>query len=206
MTRRTPVVSAVLLCAGASRRMGDVNKLLVPIEGAPMVRRAAAAILGSGVAELVAVLGHDRDAVAAALEGLSLQTVNNPDHRDGQVTSVRAGLAAVSPGSDAVMMCLADQPLLAAGDYRRLIAAFAELPPGRICVPTHEGDRGNPVILPAALKAEVLSREMKFGCRDLIKDNPGLVAHVEMKNPGFLTDIDTPAALKEYCHLSTPPQ
>ena len=203
MSDQAPVVSAVLLAAGASRRMGDVNKLLVPIEGVPMVRRAAAAILDSGVAELVAVLGHERDAVAAALDGLSLSIVHNADHADGQVTSVRAGLAAVSPGSDAHMMCLADQPLLEAGDYRRLIAAFAALPPGMICVPTHEGDRGNPVILPAALKDQVLSRGVKFGCRNLIGDNPGLVAPVEMENPAFVIDIDTPEALA--AHLAPAP-
>ena len=70
--------------------------------------------------------------------------VFNALHGDGQVTSVRAGLAAVSPVSDAVMMCLADQPLLGAEDYRRLIAAFAALPPGLIAVPTVDGERGNP--------------------------------------------------------------
>lgn len=198
MTKRAPVVSAVLLAAGASRRMGGVNKLLVPIGGAPMVRRAAAVILASGVAELIAVLGHDRDAVAAALDGLSLRSVYNAHHGDGRVTSVRAGLAAVSPDSDAVMMCLADQPLLEAGDYRRLIAAFAVLPPGMIAIPTHEGDRGNPVVLPAALKDQVLGRGVKFGCRDLIRDNPGLVAYVEMENPAFLIDIDTPEALEAH--------
>lgn len=198
MTKRAPVVSAVLLAAGASRRMGGVNKLLLDIDGTPMVRRTAAAILASGVAELVVVLGHDREAVAGALHGLSLKSVFNAHHGDGQVTSVRAGLAAVSPVSDAVMMCLADQPLLGAEDYRRLIAAFAALPPGLIAVPTVDGERGNPVVLPAALKDEVLGRGVKFGCRNLIRDNPGLVAPVEMQNRSFLVDIDTPDDLRNH--------
>ena len=90
-------VSAVLLAAGMSQRMGAANKLLLEIGGSPMVHRTAKNILDSGVGELVAVLGYHRQAVADALSALPCRTVDNPQYQDGRMTSVHAGLAAVSP-------------------------------------------------------------------------------------------------------------
>lgn len=187
-------VSAVLLAAGMSQRMGDANKLLLEIDGSPMVRRTARNILDSGVGELVAVLGHQRQAVADALSALPCRTVDNPQYQDGQMTSVHAGLAAVSPDAKAVMICLADQPLLAAEDYRAFLLAAMAVPAGKIVVPTVNGERGNPILLPANLKDQVLGQDLKFGCRHLIRDNPDLVACMDMQSPYFVRDIDTPEA------------
>ena len=189
-----PAVSAVLLAAGMSQRMGDANKLLLEIDGSPMVRKTARNILDSGVGELVAVLGHHRQAVADALSTLPCRTVDNPQYQDGRMTSVHAGLAAVSPDAKAVMICLADQPLLAAADYRAFLLAAMAVPAGKIAVPTVNGERGNPILLPANLKDEVLEQDLKFGPRNLIRDNPDLVAWVEMQSPYFVRDIDTPEA------------
>lgn len=187
-------VSAVLLAAGMSQRMGAANKLLLEIGGSPMVHRTAKNILDSGVGELVAVLGYHRQAVADALSTLPCRTVDNPQYQDGRMTSVHAGLAAISPDAKAVMICLADQPLLAAADYRAFLLAAMAVPAGKIAVPTVNGERGNPILLPANLKDEVLEQDLKFGPRNLIRDNPDLVAWVEMQSPYFVRDIDTPEA------------
>lgn len=187
-------VSAVLLAAGMSQRMGAANKLLLEIGGSPMVHRTAKNILDSGVGELVAVLGYHRQAVADALSALPCRTVDNPQYQDGRMTSVHAGLAAISPDAKAVMICLADQPLLAAEDYRAFLLAAMAVPAGKIAVPTVNGERGNPILLPANLKDEVLEQDLKFGPRNLIRDNPDLVAWVDMKSPYFVRDIDTPEA------------
>lgn len=189
-----PAVSAILLAAGMSQRMGDENKLLLEIDGSPMVRRTASNIIAGGVGELVVVLGHHRQDIADAISGLPCRTVDNPQYQDGKVTSVHAGLAAVSPDAKAVMICLADQPLLAAADYRAFLLSAMALEPGKIAVPMVKGERGNPVFLPANLKDEVLGRGLKFGCRNLMRDNPDLVVWVEMESPYFVRDIDTPEA------------
>jgi len=189
-----PTVSAVLLAAGMSQRMGAANKLLLEIDGSPMVQRTAKNILDSGVGELVAVLGHHSQAVADALCALPCRTVDNPQYQDGQMTSVHVGLTAVSPDAKAVMICLADQPLLAAEDYRAFLLAAMAISAGKIAVPTVNGERGNPILLPANLKDEVLEQDMKFGPRNLIRDNPDLVAWVAMQSPYFVRDIDTPEA------------
>ena len=86
----TGFVSAILLAAGESRRMGDVNKLLLKVEGEAMVRRVARALIDSRADEVVVVLGHQAEAVGQALDGLAVQTVVNADYRDGQMSSMRA--------------------------------------------------------------------------------------------------------------------
>ena len=186
-------VSAGLLAAGESRRMGKANKLLLDLDGAPVVRRTAERILAAGIAELVAVLGHQGEAVAAALNGLPLRSVVNPDYAAGQMTSVRAGLSALEAPGDAVMICLADQPLLTAADYRLLIEAFAGRGDKSILVPVHRGARGNPVMLAASHLGDIAGRRANLGCRQLIDRNPDLVETVEVSSDRFERDIDTEA-------------
>ncbi len=187
----------MLLAAGQSRRMGADNKLLLPIDGEAVVRRVARRLLASGVAEVVAVLGHEADLVARALDGLALRAVVNPAWREGQMTSVHAGLAALSAPVDGIMICLADQPFLDAGDYSALIEAFAREGDKSIVVPTHGGRRGNPIVLAAAHRDEILARGADLGCKRFIARNPDLVATVEFETDGFVRDIDTPADYRE---------
>jgi CTP:molybdopterin cytidylyltransferase MocA len=179
---------AILLATGQSRRMVMANKLLL-VEGEPMVRRAARRILGSGVRALTVVLGHDAEAVGAVLAGLPLQMVINPDHAAGQMSSVRAGLRATPP-AEGYLICLGDQPDLFAADYAWLMTA-ASRTPERIVVPVHRGQRGNPIVLPAAARAELDRPGLNLGCRQLIDRHPEQVVTVAATG-AFIRDIDTP--------------
>jgi hypothetical protein len=114
-----PAIAAVLLAAGLSRRMGGRNKLLAEIGGEAMVRRAARTLLACEL-EVVAVTGHAREAVEAALVDLDLETVFNPDYRAGQRASVRAGLAAVAGRCDAVLVA----PMARAQEVRAAVEAW----------------------------------------------------------------------------------
>ncbi len=186
-------ISAVLLAAGESRRMGAANKLLLPVAGEPLVRRTARRLIAASLREVVAVLGHERAAVAEALAGLSLRTIVNDHYRDGQMTSVHAGLAALEQPCDGVMICLADQPLLMTADYRALIDSFGRRGEKSILVPTRRGQRGNPIILAAEHRQAVVDRQANLGCRHLVDRNPDLVMAVESGADGFFTDVDTAA-------------
>ena len=177
--------------------MGAENKLLLPIDGEPVVRRVARRLLGAGLEDIVAVLGHQADLVSGALDGLAIRTVINPGYRDGQMTSVHAGLAALSAPVDGIMICLADQPFLEARDYRALVGAFAGEGEKSVVVPTHGGRRGNPIVLAAAHREEILARGANLGCKRFIARNPDLVATVEFGSDGFVRDIDTPADYRE---------
>lgn len=188
-----PRISAVLLAAGSSRRMGAANKLLLEIDGVPLVRRGAETLLRARLGEIVVVLGHQRAAVAAALDGLDLRLVDNPDHETGQMSSVHAGLAALGGDIDGVMICLADQPELTEDDIDWLIDAFGRRGDKSIVAPTRDGARGNPIVLAAEHRADILTRQANLGCRHLVTRNPDLVMSAEAPNGHFFRDIDTEA-------------
>jgi molybdenum cofactor cytidylyltransferase len=116
------MVSGVVLAAGESSRMGQ-HKLLLPLAGQPLVRRVAGAILNAGFDDVLVVVGHEHARVVGALEGLNVRHVVNLEYASGMGSSFRTAVAAL-PDSEAAMFALADQPLLAAGDYRRVLDAY----------------------------------------------------------------------------------
>ena len=187
--RRT-VIAAIVLAAGASTRMGR-QKLTLPMpDGRPLVRLAVEQVLAAGLDETVVVLGGDAEAVSAALAGLPVRTVANPRYAEGQSTSLRAGLDALRPGTEAVVIALGDQPLPDPGVVRRLVAAFRET--GRpIVVPVYRDGRGNPVLFGSALFDELRAVTGDQGGRGVIAGDPDRVAEVPVDAP-MPTDIDTP--------------
>lgn len=201
----SPSFSAVLLAAGESRRMGGPNKLLLPVRGAPLVRRSLETLLACAPRELCVVLGHEASRVRAALEGAggpspgSVRLVVNDEFASGQVSSVRAGLSALRDRVDAVMICLADQPALTADDLRLLLTAFQQRPHGSFLVPTHEGARGNPVLLDWSSVREVLEQGTRVGCRHFMDRHAERVYRFEMPNDHVVRDLDFPA---DYAALS----
>jgi len=178
--------------------MGSVNKLLAEVGGKPMLRRVAEAVLASKAGPVIVVTGHEPEAVAAALAGLDLQLVHNPDYAAGLSTSLQRGLSAVPVESDGAVVCLADMPRLAAGAIDRLIAAFNPLEGRAICVPTWQGKRGNPVLFARRYFAEIQAISGDVGARHLIGEYPEAVAEVPMADDAILQDIDTPDALASY--------
>jgi molybdenum cofactor cytidylyltransferase len=187
-------ITAILLAAGQSTRMGDRNKLLLGVGGQPMVRHVALTLLASRISALIAVLGHEHSAVAEALAGLPLRIVINPDHAAGQMSSVRAGIEAIDGDPAAIVVALADQPALEPADIDFLIDAFLALPKPKILLPMRGGQRGNPIVLPGAERRTLLEGGFNFGCRNLIERHPEAVVRVEVPNLRYVQDIDTPAA------------
>jgi molybdenum cofactor cytidylyltransferase len=186
----SPKIAALVLAAGSSQRMG-ANKLVATIGGRPLVRIAVEAALGSRASSVSVVTGHRPAEVEAAIRGLAVATVHNPDYGAGLATSLRAGLAHVSPDADGVVVLLADMPGVTAAIVDRLIAAFA---PDRIVVPTAEGRRGNPVLWPRRFLPELMAVTGDAGGRLLIEAHRDAVTEVAIGSPVAL-DVDTPEAL-----------
>ena len=185
--------AAVLLAAGMSERMGGINKLLLEIGGEPMVRRAACTLLACGL-DLFVVVGHARARVEATLAGLDTQIVFNPDYRDGQPSSVRAGIAALSGRYGSALIALSDQPLLEPSDIETLTTAFAASDQTKILMPVFEGRRGNPIIVPAEILEDIGSGATNFGCRKFMDRNPERIMRFEATNDHYTSDVDTPEA------------
>jgi molybdenum cofactor cytidylyltransferase len=185
--------SAVVLAAGLSTRMEGRHKLLLPVCGEPAVRRVVRAVIAAQAQEVVVVTGFNGRAVFEALGGLDVRFQSNPRYQEGQMTSVASGVAALQAPCDAVMICLADQVLIEASNYRELIDAYASMPRGSILVPMFEGKRGNPVVFASSYCPEVVGGRVNPGCRKLIAEHGDEVFLHEAQHDRFCVDMDTPA-------------
>jgi len=186
--------AAVLLAAGSASRMGHRPKCLLERDGQALIRRSAQCLLDAGIQELVVVLGHYAQEIAPALAGLAVTVVINPHPEHGIISSQRLGLQSVSANCDAVVMCLADQPLIETQDITDLLEAFAKRPSNTdVVFPQVQGQPGNPVALSAAVRAAVLQASEDFGCQTWRQLNRSLVQAWVSDNLHYTTDLDSEA-------------
>jgi len=190
--------SVVLLAAGESRRMDGANKLHLPVFDEPLLRHNAKTWLATQAREIVVVLGHQRDATLALLDGLALRCVDNEDYRSGQMTSVHCGLAALQAPCEAVFVALGDQPALEVDDIERLAEAFFSRDGGEVVIPEYRGQRGNPIVISDSCRRQIGGSDYNFGCRRFIENHPQLVRRVEMPRPSVIIDLDTPQDYHEF--------
>ncbi len=192
-----PSVAAVVLAAGLSSRMGR-NKLLVDLDGKPLVRRTVEAAAGSAAEPVFVVTGNQAPEVRDALSGLAVEFVHNPDFRFGLSTSLKAGIRALPGSADGVLVLLGDMPAITSSLIDRMIAAFDPQEGRAICVATHHGKRGNPVLWDRRFFADILALEGDVGAKHLVAANSELVCEIESGDDAPLTDIDTPEALDSW--------
>jgi molybdenum cofactor cytidylyltransferase len=193
------VVGAVLLAAGAGSRLGHKPKCLLELGGVPLIRRQLIALSGAGVDEVVVVLGHHAEQIEPAVMNFPVTLVRNPNPDDGQVSSQRLGLAALTGKLDAVIVALADQPLINAQDITALIGAFKKRPEGSSVVyPEVAGVRGNPVMFTAEVREQILAGAANVGCRQWQAANAAAVAPFVTDNRRYKVDIDTVEDLERF--------
>jgi len=186
-------IGGVLLAAGMSRRMGASNKLLAQIEGIPMVRRAALAMLEGGIRELVVVTGHEPDRIAAALDGLAVRLVDNPDFASGQAGSVATGIRALDSTASGALIGLGDMPFIAPELVAEMISDHSGLGDheDRISFPVFGGQRGNPVLWGRSFFQALSGLAGDIGGRGILAENPAAVNSISWHDDSILRDIDT---------------
>ena len=184
-------ISAIILAAGASTRFGQPKQLL-DWGGVPLLAHVADVTLSSGLAPVVVVLGCQAEAARAALGTRPVQTVMNWRWEEGLSTSVRVGLTALPPETEAVILLQCDQPLVTADLLRQIAARFEETG-AAIVHPTHAGQRGTPTLFARRLFPELAAVSGDEGGRAVIARHTTEVATVEVANPDALADVDTPA-------------
>jgi len=186
------VVGAVLLAAGAGSRLGHKPKSLLELGGVPLIRRQLIALSGAGVDEVVVVLGHHAELIDPVVQTFPVTVVRNPNPDDGQVSSQRIGLEALTGKLDAVIVALADQPLLNSQDITALIAAYKKRPEGASVVfPQVNGERGNPVMFSAEVREQILAGAANIGCRQWQAAHADAVSAFVTDNRRYKVDIDT---------------
>jgi molybdenum cofactor cytidylyltransferase len=191
-------IAAVVLAAGRSTRAGEVNKLLAPIDGTPMVACTVSRVQESQASPIIVVTGHEADRVRAALAERQVQFTHNPDFAEGMATSIVAGIKSLPDDVDGVLICLGDMPALGAGDINRLIAAFEGDPGHGIFAPLAGGRRGNPVLFAARFFPELQSLRGDSGAKAVIAAHGDDVAEVPMAGAGTLVDLDTVEEIADF--------
>ncbi len=179
-------VSAILLAAGASRRMGKTKQLL-PLGGRPAIVRCLESITGASVNDIVVVVAVNCDEILAAIEDFAVTIVQN-EIPDGDMSeSVRVGFGKVSPVCSGVFVCLADHPMVKAETLITMRRCHAERPHAMI-LPVYHGQKGHPPLLPREILAEI---KVCPTLRDVIQKHSGEVYCLAVDDEGVVLDMDT---------------
>ena len=188
-------VTIVVLAAGRASRMGPAghHKLLAEFDGIPLVRRSVETALAAA-SRVVVVTGHREAEVRAALAGLPVTLVSNPDYASGMATSLVAGLSALDAGAGGMLVMLADMPGITSKHLVKLIRAFEAEAGHAVVRAAAEGQRGNPVILPRETFAAVRQLVGDVGARHIVERSGLPVIDVELGAAARL-DLDTPEAI-----------
>ena len=187
----------VVLAAGRASRMGDGgrHKLLAEFDGEPLVRRSVRQAIEARLGPVTVVTGHRGEEVARAIAGLGVQLEENADFASGMAGSLKVGLAAVeAQGLPGMMVLLADMPNITSADMAALAQAYRKAGGKAIVRAVSDGQRGNPVILPAATFEALKSLEGDIGARPVIENSGLAVIDVEIGAAARL-DVDTPEAI-----------
>ena len=180
------MVSAILLAAGESKRMGE-PKLLLPFGNSTVLEQAIDNLLNSRVGEVIVVVG---DRAQELIGNRPVKVAINPAYREGMSTSIVTGLNLIDDSTRAVMLALADQPLVDSQTINKLIEAFISHDKG-IVIPAYKGRRGHPVIFSTKYKEELLGLVGDIGGRQIIEEHPEDVLELAVDSQGINVDIDT---------------
>jgi molybdenum cofactor cytidylyltransferase len=184
------MVSALLLAAGESRRMGTFKQLLQLGEKS-FVEHCVDNLLASRVGEVIVVTGHREFEVRRAIGERRVTFAHNSDYRSGMTSSLKRGLQAVSETSSACVVALVDQPRIEPNVINRIIESYEKARP-LIVVPTYRGQNGHPILLDLTLKSEVLNIDESQGLRVVVHAHANETARVEVCDQRVLEDFDSP--------------
>jgi molybdenum cofactor cytidylyltransferase len=199
--RMSARIGAVILAAGMSSRMGE-TKQLIRLGENTLLEQVVEIVRSCRVDEIVLVLGHQAETIKKRVGIKNLKVVINESYQQGMGTSLRTGLAALSSGTNAALIVLADQPFVRAETLDRLIDQY-EQSGAQIAIPIYKGFRGNPVLLGRSVFPEVMALTGDIGCRAIFGNHVGGIVKVLVDDIGILLDLDTKGdveKLREFRH------
>lgn len=183
------MISAILLAAGESRRMGEFKQLLM-VAGKTFIEHCVDTLLASSADEVIVVTGHRESDLRQKLQSRQVRFAYNPDYKEGMSTSIKRGVEAASE-SDAVLITLVDQPLIDVDTIDQLIEVYSKDRP-LIVVPRYDGRNGHPIIMDMKLREEILSMDTAQGLKPVREAHAEEVIYVEVASESVLIDFDLP--------------
>ena len=184
-------ISAVILAAGKSTRMGE-QKMLLPWGNTTVLGKVIQSLQDAGVEDIVLVTNSVLAKEVARYE--VRVTFNNEGE---MLESVQIGLQAQKPSAEAALICLGDHPQVGEGDIGRICEGFRQHQT-RVVVPSYRMRRGHPWLIARELWDEILSLRAPQSMRDFLNAHKEEIFYVECDSPSTLQDLDTPADYLKY--------
>jgi molybdenum cofactor cytidylyltransferase len=185
------MISAIILAAGESKRMGQ-PKMLLPWGETTVLGQVLSVLQSAGVEDIVTVTGGFREQVEAVAKGHGSRVVFNKDYADNEMlSSIQCGLWALKAEAEVALICLGDQPQVQERSVRRVRETF-ENGKSRLVVPSYQMRRGHPWLVARPLWEEILTMKSPQSPRDFLNAHAKEIEYVEVDNPSILQDLDTP--------------
>src|SRR5215472_7433093 len=189
------MLAAVILSGGASSRMGS-PKALLPYQGRPFLEHLLEITTRPEIGARKVVLGADADSIAKAIPLKAHEMVINADWEKGQLSSIQAALRSLPPGTDGMLLCLIDHPLISSALVGELIECFYKSKK-TVVLPVYEGRRGHPVIFSAALYEELLQAPLETGARAVVWAHAADVEEVRTNEEGCILNLNDPETMNK---------
>jgi molybdenum cofactor cytidylyltransferase len=189
MNSQSPKISGIILAAGRAERMDKVKQLL-PFRETTILGQVIENALGSSLQEVIVVLGYEAEKIRQVIDFGSARIVVNADYSDGQSTSLKAGLSAISDDSTAALFILGDQPLVGSDVIDALVKCYRRQS-APIIIPTYGGRRGNPVLIDRGIFPRLESLEGDVGARILFDEYSHELREIEIGGEDIIFDVDT---------------
>lgn len=194
------MLSAIVLAAGSSKRMGSDNKLLLPYKGRTILETTISNILDADIKEVIVVTGFEADRITMAIQYLPVRIIYNTVYEKGMTTSIQKGVGAAH--GNGFLICLADMLTITSHEYLQLANFFEQCyreDQACICVPRYKNEKGNPVIFAASYRDAILRHNDMEGCKAIVQSNKQHIKWIEMEADHVVADMDYP---EDYKRLS----
>ena len=183
------MISAILLAAGQSKRMGGENKLTKEINGIPLIKHSIKNILSSSVNELIVVIGYQREVFEKLIDkNEKIKIIFNKNFESGMSSSIKLGINNLNEQSEAFFICLGDMPLVNKFIYNQLITLRNNKD---IIVPTYKKQQGNPVLFSKSLKSKIITIQGDVGAKKILELNKDKILNVEIDDKSIRKDFNT---------------
>ena len=183
-------VSALVLAAGMSTRMGK-HKQLLPYKGTTILSYILRQIKASFIDEISLVLGHNAEELKEETKPYKPSIVYNPNYKQGMHTSVMAGVRSIQDKSSDFMIFLGDQPQISAELINAIMEMSKKTKQG-IIIPSFNNRRGHPVLFKSGYRPQLLSLPEDQGLKAVIQKNKSDIHYLVVNDSSILSDIDTP--------------
>ena len=187
------VIPAIVLAAGRSSRMGRAKATLPAGDGHTFLTRIVQTFLDADVDDVIVVVGHDADAIAASFSesGLPARFVVNRDYDRGQLSSLLAGLDVIDrPGVTAVLVTLVDVPLVSPATVRAVIDSYRRTR-APIVRPTSGDRHGHPLLIDRSIFGALRAADPSTGAKPIVRAHATAAGDIAIDDEGAFTDVDT---------------